>query len=192
MSTVVEPEEGTETEGTRERLLDATIRLAGTIGPDRVTYRAVGAEAGVAHSLVRFYFGTREALLTEAFERAARRDAQDATLLANDVHSFGSHFVSTMHQDRTRQLIQYDFLLRAVRGGGPTEPVAQLYDHYIAQVSGTLENLGIEDPTESVAALVFAALDGLVLQHFIYGSDERTERILGELRRVLTAFTGRA
>lgn len=170
---------------TRERLLDAAIHIAGTQGPGKVTYRSVGTQAGVSHSLVRFYFGTREALLTEAFERAARRDAADVTLLATDLPSFGAHLVETITDQSDRQLIQYDFLLRAVRGLGPIEPVAELYDHYIDQVAGTLTNVGVEDDSRALAALVFGALDGLVLQHAIHDSAERTEECLEELRRLL-------
>ncbi|ROO60581.1 TetR family transcriptional regulator [Micromonospora sp. Llam0] len=169
----------------RETLLDAAIHIAATQGPEKVTYRSVGAQAGLSHSLVRFYFGSREVLLTQAFERAARRDAADTGLLAEDVESFGAGLVRTITEEPDRQLIQYDFLLRAVRGGGPIEPVTELYDHYIGQISGTLANLGVEDPGHPLAALVFAALDGLVLQHSIYRSAERTERVLDELRSIL-------
>jgi AcrR family transcriptional regulator len=172
---------------TRALLLDAAIHIAGTQGPDKITYRSVGAQAGMSHSLVRFYFGTREALVSQAFERAARRDAAEAGLLAPDVQSFAAGLVRTISDVPDRQLIQYDYLLRAVRGGGPLEPVTELYDYYIEQVAGTLANLGIDDPDQTLATLIFAALDGLVLQHSIYRSPERTERVLAELRRILTA-----
>ncbi|MCO8277516.1 TetR family transcriptional regulator [Actinoplanes sp. TRM 88003] len=170
---------------TREQLLDAAIHIAGSLGPDKVTYRSVGAQAGMSHSLVRFYFGTREALLSQAFERAARRDAAEAGLFARDLESFAAGLVRTISEGPDRQLIQYDYLLRAVRGGGPLGPVTELYDYYIDQVAGTLAGLGIDDPDGTLATLVFAALDGLVLQHAIYRRGERTEQALAELRRVL-------
>jgi AcrR family transcriptional regulator len=170
---------------TRELLLDAAIHIAGTQGPDKVTYRSVGTQAGMSHSLVRFYFGSRETLLTEAFERAARRDVAEAGLRAADVRSFAAGLVRTITEDPDRQLIQYDFLLRAVRGGGPLAPVIELYGYYMEQIAGTLANLGIDDADGALAALVFAALDGLTLQHSIYRSPERAEKILDELRRIL-------
>lgn len=171
--------------GTRERLLDAVIEIAGAQGQNKVTYRSVGARAGVSHSLVRFYFGTREAMMTQAFERAAQRDAAESRMLAEDVDSFASDLVQTITTTPARSLLQYDFLLRAVRGGGPLAPVVELYDYYIEQVAGTLENLGIDDPDSTLSALVFAAVDGLVLQHPVYRSAERTEAILAQLRKVL-------
>ncbi|GAA0526410.1 hypothetical protein GCM10010172_03670 [Paractinoplanes ferrugineus] len=173
--------------GVRDRLLEAAIHIAGTEGHDRVTYRSVAALAGTSHSLVRFYFGTREAMLTQAFERAARRDAAEAHLLSDDLRTFGSTLVETIMGAPARQLLQYEFLLRTARGDGPVEPVAELYDHYIAQVGGTLANVGIDDPDDTLATLVFAALDGLVLQHLVYGSAARTEQALAKLRVILEA-----
>ncbi|MBL7258583.1 TetR/AcrR family transcriptional regulator [Paractinoplanes lichenicola] len=172
----------------RDRLLDAAIHIAGAEGHDKVTYRSVAALVGTSHSLVRFYFGTREALLTEAFERAARRDAAEATLRAAGVDEFGSNLVRLITEARDRQLLQYDFLLRAARGDGEMAPVALLYDHYIDQVASTLSALGIDDPGGVKAALVFAALDGLVLQHLVYGSVDRTEETLLRLREMLTLW----
>lgn len=178
----------TEKTPIRDRLLDAAIHIAGAEGHDKVTYRSVAALVGTSHSLVRFYFGTREAMLTEAFELAARRDAAEADLLADSAEAFGANLVRLMREARDRQLLQVDFLLRAARGDGEMTPVAELYDHYIAQVAGTLAHLGIDDPGDTRAALVFAALDGLVLQHLVYGSDERTERSLEQLREVLALW----
>lgn len=182
-----EGEEGEEgrTTRTRNRLLDAAIQIAGTQGLDKVTYRSVAARAGLSHSLVRFYFGTGEAMITAALERAAQLDATESHMLADDVESFSDALVRVVSGEGSRGLLQYDYLLRAVRGGVPLERVRDLYDFYLGQVAGTLENLRIDDADGSVAALVFAALDGLVLQHSVYESDERTEAVLEQLRGVL-------
>lgn len=180
------------TRSTRDRLLDAAIVIAGTLGPEKVTYRSVAAEAGQAHGLVRFYFGDRETMLTLALERAAVQDVEEAQLLAPDLESFAANLVGTITSGQPRQLTQFDFLLRAVRGAGPVEPVIALYDRYIEQVAGTLENLSIPDPSGRIAALLFAALDGLVLQHNIYPDSERTEEILDELRRLLSLLQERS
>src|SRR4051812_3252600 len=59
----------------RDRLLEAAIDIAGRKGLDAVTYRSVASRAGVAHGLVRHYFGSREQLLIEAFRRAASQDS---------------------------------------------------------------------------------------------------------------------
>lgn len=177
-----------EAASTRNALLDAVIHIAGTQGLEKVTYRSVAAHAGLSHSLVRFYFGSGDVMLAEALERAAHLDAAEGHLRAADVESFGSAFVESISGANARGLLQYDYLLRAVRGGIPLERVVALYDYYIQEVAGTLDNLHIEDPDGSIATLVFAALDGLVLQHAVYGSDDRTEAVLARLRDVLRGF----
>ncbi len=170
---------------TRERLLDAVIRIASSQGMDKVTWRSVGAEAGLSHSLVRFYFGSGDEMIAQALERAARLDVAESEVLAADVDTFLSDFVETIAGEGNRGLLQYDYLLRAVRGAVPVERVRAIYDFYLEQVGGTLTNVGIEDPDGSVAALVLAAIDGLILQHAVYGSAERTEAAMARLREVL-------
>lgn len=175
----VEGDAEDSTTRTRNALLDAVIQIAGTKGIEKVTNRAVAAEAGLSHSLVRFYFGSGEAMLTEALERAVYLDATEGHLRAEDLESFGSAFVETVSgENMPRELMQYDYLLRAVRGRIPVERVVALYDFYQEQIAGTLDNLGIDDDDGSVAALILAMFDGLVLQHVIYDSDERTTAAL--------------
>lgn len=161
------------------------IHIASTQGLDKVTYRSVGAQAGLSHSLVRFYFGSGDVMLAQALEHAAQLDVVQAQIRAEDVDSFSSELVWVVSGEESRGLLQYDYLLRAVRGGVPVERVVALYDFYIKQVAGTLDNVQIMDADGSVAALIFAALDGLALQHSIYGSAERTEAVLDRLRDIL-------
>lgn len=169
----------------RERLLDAAIEIAGREGLNAVTYRAVAARVGMAHGMVRHHFGTREQMLIEAFRRAAHQDSDEVKLAAHSIDEFVSQFVTTLNLSRERQLLQYDETVQAIRGNLPIDIVRGLNDRYISTVHRTLQNAGIEDPDGVLSALVFATLDGLVLQHFVYGDDARTERILAQLRDVL-------
>lgn len=180
---LVEAEEGSTPP--RIRLLDAVIKIASSYGLDKVTYRSVASEAGLSHGLVRFYFGSKEGMVSQALEHAARLDVAESRIVAESIDSFSSEFVRTVSSEQSRGLLQYDFLLRAVRGGVPAKDVVALYDFYIEQVSETLRNVQIQDEDGSFAALILAAVDGLVLQHSIYGSAERTENILERLRDVL-------
>ncbi len=52
----------TESPEGRERLIEAAIRLFGRDGFDGVGVRDIAEEAGVAFSLIRFYFGSKEGL----------------------------------------------------------------------------------------------------------------------------------
>lgn len=180
-----EREPGGTDPDTRTRLLDAAIHVASTAGLDRVTYRSVAAQAGLAHSLVRFYFGTGTQMLTEALERAAQLDAEESRLRSESVEDFGLDIVEVVSGERTRGMLQYDYLLRAVRGGVPLERVQALYTFYLDEVAATLDHAGINDDDGSIAAMIFAAIDGLILQHAVYQSDERTELMMDRIRDVL-------
>jgi AcrR family transcriptional regulator len=56
----------------RERLIEAAIRLFGRLGFEGTSVRDLAEEAGVAFSLIRFYFGSKEGL----------RDAAEARVVA--------------------------------------------------------------------------------------------------------------
>ena len=53
----------------REALIEASIRLLREQAPSRITISSIAREAGVDPALVRYYFGTRTALLTEIVGR---------------------------------------------------------------------------------------------------------------------------
>jgi AcrR family transcriptional regulator len=66
-------EEGARSNPTAEALLDATERLLAAHGPSVLTTRRIAEEAGQAHGLIRYYFGSVEELMILATKRAAQR-----------------------------------------------------------------------------------------------------------------------
>jgi AcrR family transcriptional regulator len=64
----------------RRVVLEAATRLFGERGPANVTVRDVAAAAGVQHSVVHRYFGTKEELFREVIAQGAREEA----LVLND------------------------------------------------------------------------------------------------------------
>ncbi|MDH6198116.1 AcrR family transcriptional regulator [Mycobacterium frederiksbergense] len=169
----------------RDRLLDAAMEIGGREGLRAVTYRAVAAHAGVAHGLVRHHFGTREQLLAEAFRRAAAKDSDSARLEADSIEEFASTFVESLNTSWERPLLQFDETMQAIRGGLSIDNVRQQYERYMAKVRQTIEGVGIDDADGRASAVVFAALDGLVLQHLVFRDDARTEQLLETLREVI-------
>ncbi|MGL4743527.1 MAG: TetR/AcrR family transcriptional regulator [Dermatophilaceae bacterium] len=62
----------------RQAILRATLALVAEKGFAGVTLRDVAASVGVAHSLIRHYFGTRDGLVAAAFDSAVTAElAQD-------------------------------------------------------------------------------------------------------------------
>ncbi|MFW3168764.1 TetR/AcrR family transcriptional regulator [Geodermatophilus sp. CPCC 206100] len=168
---------------TREQLLHAVIAIAGEEGQHAVTHRSVAARAQVTHGLVRHYFGTRQAMLEEALERAITEDISEVRLSTDRLESFAEGLTDT--EDWSHRVLQYDVVLNAIRGIGDRALATGLYDRYLSAIGQTLDSLGIEDEDGAKVTLLFAALDGLVLQHALFRSTERTEAALRLLRQLL-------
>jgi AcrR family transcriptional regulator len=176
---------GSDSASSRDRLLDAAMEIGGREGLHAVTYRAVAARAGVAHGLVRHHFGSREQLLAEAFRQAAAKDSDSVRLEADSIEEFASTFVESLNTAWERPLLQFDETTQAIRGGLSIDNVRHQYERYIAQVRQTLQRIGLDDTDGRASAVVFATLDGLVLQHLVFQDDARTERLLETLRDVV-------
>ena len=60
----------------REEILSTTVRLLDRIGLAAIRVADVAAELGVSPSLVFYHFGTKDALVADAFAHAVDRDLQ--------------------------------------------------------------------------------------------------------------------
>lgn len=69
---------------------------------------------------------------------------------------------------------QYELLLEARRREELLPYVTKMYDEYIAAAQRECERAGFEDG-ETVGRVLFAALDGMVLQQVVFGHREHTE-----------------
>jgi AcrR family transcriptional regulator len=76
------------THTTAEALLDATERLLITAGQAGVSTRRVAEEAGQPHGLIRYHFGSLEALMLEVLERASSRILERQRALYGGDRSF--------------------------------------------------------------------------------------------------------
>lgn len=177
---------------TRDRLLHAVIEIAGREGHHIVTYRSVAARAAVTHGLVRHYFGTRDAMLAEAMQLATQQNIDTVALASDSIDEFAQGAMEVLEADTPRQILQYDLTLNAIRGISDKKFVVDIYDHYIHEVAQTHRKVGIDDPNNEWATVLLAALDGLILQHALYESSDRTEALLGRLRDVLRLLADRS
>lgn len=175
----------------REAICRALPRVVARDGFDGVTYRSVAAEAGVTHGLVSYHFKTRDAMIHEALKWAVEHTLEAAHLTASTgLDDFASDVPQALDESPEEAVFQFELLLRALRSPDLREDVRKSYDDYVAAISKSLAAIGIDD--EATARVVFAALDGLALQHFLYDEPGRTEGALSALRRLLAplAATG--
>ncbi len=173
----------------REALLDATLRVVARDGFDGLTYRAVGAESGTTHGLVSYHFGNRETLIHEAAVRASRRAIESVALAADEdrPEAFLPDLAEAVERDLETHMFQYEITLQSRRRPELGHEMHRLYDEYCALTQRALERMGIE-ATPALGRVIFAAVDGIVLQHVVTGDAERTDEAMDALRGLLRSM----
>jgi AcrR family transcriptional regulator len=170
----------------REALLDATERVIAREGFSALTYRSVAAEAGVTHGLVTYHFGTLDALISETMLRVARQAVDGSALEARSglIEDFARDLGRLAEEAPDGQAFQFEVVLEARRRGELLGEVRRMYDNYFAVVRDALGRIGIDDGA-AMARLVFATLDGMILQQLIFGRREDTDELVAKLHEVL-------
>ena len=167
-------------------LLRAVPRTVARSGFRGLTYRALAEEAGVTYGLISYHFGSREALIQDAARLAADEAISKSQLIpeSGDVDDFASGLPDLLREDRDAQLFQIELVGEALRNEPLREPLAELYRHYIETIEEALREFGVEDDP-ALARVVFAALDGLTLQQFIFDDEAATEESVARLRQLI-------
>jgi AcrR family transcriptional regulator len=167
-------------------LVDAVPHVVARVGFRGLTHRAVAEEAGVTYGLVRYHFGTREALIHEAAETATREAIEGAQLVPDSgrLDDFAASLSKLLAEEADAQAFQYEIALEGRRAQPLRAHVQDLYRQYFDAVSSALTEFGIEHDS-AVARMVLATLDGIALQQLIFGDPEETDEAVQALRDVL-------
>ena len=169
----------------RAALLRAAVTVVAEGGLRALTYRRVAEEAGVAHSLVRHHFGSRDALIGEALRFTVDASLQESNFSpgAQTVDEFAAGLVEAVTHDEGLQAFQYELVLESRRRPELREHVERYYDAYRAATEQQLERFGIHDP--GLAEVAWLALDSLVFRQLVLGDVDASTRAVDTLRRVL-------
>lgn len=172
----------------KQALLEAIASIVAREGLDGLTFRAAAAEAEVTHGLASYHFRSREAMIGEALAWATERDIEASRLDPGSgrLEDFAADLAELVTTNADRQAFQFQLALEARRRPELLAQVRTLYEHYMDVTARSLEAAGI-DGDRVLARLVFAALDGLVLQQLIFDDAEATERAVARLRELLVA-----
>lgn len=175
----------------REALLEALVRVARRDGLDAVTHRSVAAEAGVTHGLATYHFASRDEMVHEALLWATRRSIERTRIgeAGETLDDFAAEVPHRIDDDPGNAAFQFEIAIEGTRRPELREEVRQLYDQYVDAVAGVLRAHGVGDDP-ALARLVFAAVDGLVLQQLIYDEPALTETCLARLRELLAQVAG--
>lgn len=177
----------------RQRLLDAAVELIAERGWNAVSTRVLADRAGLAPGLVHYHFTSVQALLSQAAV-AVMRDMAVATgpLLAGArdagelVDALMGSLGAYSGTDPTSVLFVETYLA-ATRNAELRDAVAEVLTQFRAGLAARLAELGVARP-EATAAVLGAAIDGLVLQRAL--DPTLTAAVVGPVVRRAVGATG--
>ena len=173
----------------RLALLRATIVIVSQGGLRALTYRAIAAEAGVSHGLVRHHFGTRDQLIAEAMDFAIEESLRGSNMLVAGLTAseFAAGIESLAERQSDVQAFQYELLLETRRRPELRGFAERHYRAYREAIDGQLERLGVTDA--GLAELIWFTLDGMVFKQLVQPGD--VEAALGCIRELVEAAATR-
>ena len=150
------------THTTAEALLDAAERLLITAGQAGVSTRRVAEEAGQPHGLIRYHFGSLEALMLQVLEQASSRVLERQRALYGGDRSFldkwrqAMGYIDTDLADGfpkiTAELFAKAWNEHAYRDG-LRKTMAEFTDMLVDAVAGAAEEYGLDLSGDDVLAL---------------------------------------
>jgi AcrR family transcriptional regulator len=155
----------------RLALLRATISTVANGGLRALTYRAVAAEAGVSHGLVRHHFGSRDRLIAEAMDFAIAESLRESNMLNTGLtaEEFAAGIESLAERQTEIQVFQYELLLESRRRPELREFADRHYTAYREAILRQLHRLGADH--EGLGDLIWFALDGIVFKQLVLPGD---------------------
>ena len=188
------------TQGRREQILDAALRVIGRSGRASVTHRAVAEEAGVPLGSTTYYFDSRDDLLGQALEHVSAAEVERYGRLGEELRQVKSgreladRLISELvaaAEDRVAYIAEYELWLEAGRRPDLREAAQSWCNAEQRSVAGALEALGSTDPRAD-ASLVVATLDGLGERVLAREEDpaKAAKEFKPELRRLIERLIG--
>lgn len=156
------------TQGRREQILEAALRVIGRSGREAVTHRAVAEEAGVPLGSTTYYFDSRDDLLAQALEYVAASETARFGELADDLRLVKTPAaladrltleLVAAAEDRIAYTAEYEIWLEAGRRPELHEAAQSWCNAQQRAVAVALEALGSSDPATD-ASIIVAAIDG--------------------------------
>lgn len=171
----------------RDALIAAAIAVLTDDGIRGVTYRSVAERAGVTHGLVRYHFHTLGELV-----RTAVRDWAATSIGLTDIEpgngeidQIASQLPANLREHGAEHIAMYEVTLTAVRTGEMRAEVRETYQAYSDAIGRELVRAGLDVDGGTLGDLVFAAIDGLTIQHLVFDDPERLKAGLDLLHQLL-------
>jgi AcrR family transcriptional regulator len=163
----------TRGERRREAILRATLGIIGRHGTGAVTHRAVAEEAGVPLASTTYYFASKDELLEQAFDLAARDEVARLEALVRElnatnagtemwIHSTAATLAGEIAREPEVRLATLELLLEAARRPAVRESVGRWLGAYRGLAHAGAVATGSPAP-EMDAEITMAVLTGLAL-----------------------------
>lgn len=181
----------------RDALVRAAIELVAEKGLQGLTHRSVATRAGVNHALVSRHFGSMDGLIAAATEAAVERAIRETGLagVADFDEPFADLMLASLSADPAIEMFQAHMVLEAPRRPEIQALVERLYATYITAIEQRLRAQGIDTSGGShsgLARVIFATLNGLVLQFLAVGSAQPIREAIVEMGRLLKSASPEA
>ncbi len=187
----------------REQLIEATIELAIREGLAAASVRRIADEANVSLGVVHYCFSSKEALLDAVAESFIKPmigavmevlDGHGGSMEDKVYDGFNAFWEHTQTQPG-RQLLSYELAAWSIRGDG--EAARLLYKTYLDAIERMItESMGIRGsewlPTRTLARMVLAVTDGVMLAWLVDQDGEATTSVLQGFIAVLLAVVDQA
>ncbi len=165
----------------REKLLEATLRVIERDGLAGVSHRNVTAEAGLPSSSAAYHFAS----ITELLESALRQiDAESASALQqigsdpDPVAALATWLVDDFTDDQRRCMVEYELFLHAARTPS-MRPTALTWVTDLTALVATWTD------DQAVQRRVCAYVDGLLVQSLVAGTIPAAAEVERDLRALV-------
>jgi AcrR family transcriptional regulator len=183
----------TKSEVTRAQIIQGTLQALEKTGVIGTTTRRIAAEANVQLATLHYQFESKsallvavlEALIDEIAERLRQDRAGTDPGLDERIEILIRGTWRSIMQSRTRQIVQYELTLYALREGAQWladqqyEAYLRLYRDQLANKSGKPE-LSSQNYT-ALARFILAGIDGLILQELVKPNRTRSNQAIDML-----------
>jgi len=173
-------------EARKRTLIDAVISVLAREGAAGVTHRSVAEAAGAKHGSVRYYFATREEMLTEALNLIVLRQADEVRELFEThqtdddnvmISALADKILDRIKNHRDGEMARYELFLTAARTGQFKETLDAWAQSYVETFLTRAKSKGHQADPEAMQQLL-NLLNGLILQQLAAPTEEFRERVL--------------
>lgn len=163
---------------TRQRIIDAVLRIIGQDGVAGVTNRRIAREAGISLGSVTYHFQTQHELLRESLLHFVAEESQRLTELADQCRAEGIDLdeaaamvgqVAGGTEFDSRHIAPFELYVQAGRDERLRAAAAECFAAYDRLAVQILTGLGVPSP-ERLAGTAVALVFGLQLRRLATGS----------------------